>query len=227
MLQMNDKGPDRRNRALPHPDDAGIKIFVVGLGKEFLAEARLASRRATEGEAAQPGFGGGGATATAVLMAEAALEAFLSEYVTAFDYRKLIPESIVTQIRSERDHSRQWALLLRQLVPQYELGSSSEYRGLNCLVRLRNVLAHRNASHTTVGTWPSELDACVRTGMLPVLRYQGHFEWTGQVLTPGVAIWACDVVERWFGTAKSILPDPSESVGSKLGEGPKSQPRGD
>jgi len=205
------KTPDRRNRALSHPDDADIKIFVVGLGREFLAEARLAAERAKAGENAAPGFGGRGATATAVLMAEAACEAVLSEYVAAFEDRRVITESITSEIRDERDHARQWALLVRQLAPQYGLGSSSEYRALNCLVHLRNALAHRNASHKTVGTWPAELDPCVRMGILPVLRYSGHLEWTGQVLTPPVAEWACESVERWLETAKALFPDISVS----------------
>ena len=209
--QMSKKTPDRRNRALSHPEDADIKIFVVGLGSEFLGEARLAAERAKAGETAAPGFGGRGATATAVLMAEAACEAVLSEYVAAFEDRGVIAESITSEIRNERDHARQWARLVQQLAPQYALGSSSEYRALNCLVRLRNALAHRSASHTTVGTWPVELDPCVRTGILPVLRYRGHLEWTGQVLTPPVAEWACESVERWLDTAKALLPDISVS----------------
>lgn len=209
---MSRKAPDRRNRALPHPEDAEIKIFVLGLGSEFLDEARLAAERAKAGETAQPGLGGRGATATAVLMAEAASEAALSEYIAAFEYRGLIKDSIASGIRNERDHARQWAQLFQQLVPQYALGSSSEYRMLNCVVRLRNALAHRNASHTTVGTWPRELDPCVRTGMLPVLRYRGHLEWTGQVLTSIVAEWACESVGRWLDTAKALLPDISESA---------------
>ena len=208
---MTKKTTDRRNRALPHPDDADIKIFVVGLGREFLAEARLAAERAKAAENAAPGFGGRGGTATAVLMAEAACEAVLSEYVAAFEDRRVIPESITSEIRNERDHARQWALLVRQLAPQYALGSSSEYRALNCLVHLRNALAHRNARHKTVGTWPVELDPCVRMGILPVLRYSGHLEWTGQVLTPPVAEWACESVERWLETAKALLPDISVS----------------
>ena len=144
-------------------------------------------------------------------MAEAACEAVLSEYVAAFEYRGVIAEAITSEIRNERDHARQWARLVQQLAPQYALGSSSEYQALNCVVRLRNALAHRNASHTTVGTWPLELDPCVRMGVLPVLRYRGHLEWTGQVLTPAVAEWACESVERWLDTAKALLPDISVS----------------
>jgi hypothetical protein len=211
---MSKNAPDNRNRALPHPEDADIKIFVVGLGSEFLDEARLAAERAKAGEAARPGLGGRGASATAVLMAEAACEALLSEYVAAFEYRRVIAEVIAGEIRNERDHARQWARLVQQLAPKYTLGSSSEYRALNCLVRLRNALAHRNASHTTVGTWPLELDPCVRLGMPPVLRNRGHLEWTGQVLTPTVAEWACESVERWLDTAKALLPDVSASVDS-------------
>lgn len=211
---MSKKASDRRNRALPHPEDADIKIFVVGLGSEFLDEARLAAERAKAGEAAQPGLGGRGATATAVLMAEAACEAFLSEYIATFEYRGAITEAIANEIRNERDHARQWARLMQQLAPKYALGSSPEYRALNCVVRLRNALAHRNASHTTVGTWPLELDPCVRMGMPPVVRYRGHLEWTGQILTPTVAEWACDSVKRWLDTAKALLPDISASVDS-------------
>src|SRR5258705_8082227 len=208
---MSKKIPDRRNRALPNPEDAQIKIFVVGLGSEFLDEARVAAERAKIGETTQPGFGGRGATATAVLMAEAASEAVLSEFVASFEHRGVIAEPITSEIRNERDHARQWARLLQQLAPEYALGSSSEYRALNCVVRLRNALAHRNASHTTVGTWPLELDSCVRVGILPVLRYSGHLEWTGQVLTPIIAEWVCESVERWLGTAKALLPDISIS----------------
>lgn len=212
---MSDKTTDRRNRALPHPDDADVKIFVVGLGSEFLDEARLAAERAKAGDEAEPDFGGRGAAATAVLMAEAACEAVLSEYIAAFEYRGAIASSIASEIRNERDHARQWARLMRQMAPHYAVGSSSEYNALICVVRLRDALAHRNASLTSVGTWPKEVDPCVRTGIVPVLRYSGHLEWTGQVLTPTVAQWACDAVQKWLETAKAQLPDISPSVESK------------
>ncbi len=209
---MTKKALDQRNRALPHPEDAEIRIFVVGLGSEFLREARLAAERAKASETAQPGLGGRGATATAVLMAEAACEAVLSEYIAALEYRGGISKSVADEIRSQRDHAQQWARLVQQLAPHYALGSSSEYRALNCVVHLRNALAHRNAGHTTVGTWPLELDPCVRMRILPVLRYRGHLEWTGQVLVPTVAEWACESVARWLDTAKALLPDISVSV---------------
>ena len=149
-------------------------------------------------------------------MAEAACEAFLSEYVAVLAYRGVIAEAIASEIRNERDHARQWARLVQQLAPKYTLGSSFEYRALNCLVRLRNALAHRTASHTTVGTWPLELDPCVRVGMPPVLRYRGHFEWTGQVLRPAVAEWACESATSWLDTTKTLLPDVSASLDSGM-----------
>src|SRR5262249_18469367 len=120
---MGNRKRDDRNRALPHPEDAEMKVFVTGLGHEFLREAWFLAERAKTLNTADPGFpdenpqdrdrsafAGRGASVAAVLMAEAALEAFLSEYVASFGYRGVISEATVAEIGGERHNARQWKL---------------------------------------------------------------------------------------------------------------------
>ena len=145
---------------------------------------------------------------------EAGVDRELSERLVQYRISKALSATDVEKVARERDHAKQWRLLMKRLAPHYKLGGSKEYGALRCLICLRDALAHRNASHNTVGTWPGRMDDCVRQRIIPVRRHRGHFEWTGQLLRAPVAEWALKTIEGWLRIADSVLP-PTDDVQAK------------
>src|SRR6266542_2860536 len=79
-----------------------------------------------------------GATASAVLCAAAACECRVSEYLAHWEFASgdLPPE--LNAIRSDPSALSQWRTLVRYRSPHFNIGTSSEYQRLGCLLRTRD-----------------------------------------------------------------------------------------
>jgi hypothetical protein len=204
---MNDDEPkhiDVHDSDAAHLDDEWtpeVKILIEGFDRIFLAESRKAAGRAWEGLARGDAPEVAGATAAAVLLAAAACEARLSEYVTK--YEGAIGASVVAEIRDEDKALEQWRILLKNRAPTFRCGDSGAYRALGCLFELRNLVAHRNARYFLLGAWPDELKDCVRQKAIPVHR-SAEIDWTSGVYVQQVAAWAAETAGDWLGTASEL-----------------------
>jgi hypothetical protein len=196
-------GPDPRYvRASDdqHPADwtPGFEVFIGGFDRVFLAEARKAADRAGEGLRQRDSTAVAGAAAAAVLLATAACEARLSEYLT--EHAKEIGESAVNALRQEPDAFKQWRALLAQRAPTYPLDSSSP---VACLFRLRDLVAHRNARFMRLGEWPEKLKDCVAKNAIPVHK-SNEIDWTSGVYVHQVAMWAYQTATDWLTAVSSL-----------------------
>jgi hypothetical protein len=181
-------------------DTAGKPVGeAVGFDRVLLAEAGRGAARAEQGHDDNDAVAG--ATAATILCAAAACEARLSEYVTRQESLKTLPRHFIECIRDERDALKQWRLLVRRRVPGFELGANREYDALGCLFELRNVVAHRSARATEVGTRPPDIQDCIRQRIIPVRRTAAPMDWTSTVYVPEVARWAYDTARDWLAIA--------------------------
>jgi len=80
-----------------------------------------------------------------------------------------------------------------------------KYQRLGCLLRLRDLVAHRNARLCPVGTVPDQIADCVRQGVVPI-RQGIHSEWPNAVLVHEVADWATQTAKRWLKVADKLIP---------------------
>jgi hypothetical protein len=180
---------------------ADVTFTIKGFDQVFLAEAMRSGHRAKQALQRKNAPEVAGATAAAVLVAAAACEARLSEYVTSHEGE--LGATIVSQLRSEQDALEQWRVLLRQRDSTFRPGDSREYQALCCLFQLRNLVAHRNARYRPLDEWPDELDDCVRQKAIPVHRGKG-IDWTSAVYVEQVAEWAAKTAFEWLALAARL-----------------------
>ena len=184
---------------------SGWKLGSSGLDSVLAQEAETGAARA--GEAFQSGSRRSewGATASAILCAAAACECRVSEYLAHWEFASgpLPPE--LAAIMGQPDALEQWRLLLRNRAPDYDLGSCREYQHLGCLLRLRDLVAHRNARLRPVGALPEQIADGVRQGVIPI-RQGTHGEWPSAVLVHEVADWAAQTAKRWLKVADDLVP---------------------
>ena len=183
----------------------GWRFFSAGLDAVLLEEARDSARRAAEASQAGGHRREWGAVAAAILCASAACEARVSEYLAHWEAVSGPLPADLAAIRGKSDALEQWRLLLRSRAPDYDLARSREHQHLGCLIRLRDVVAHRNARLRLVGRVPEQLADCSRQGILP-LREAGGGEWPSVVLVHAVAAWAVDAASRWLSIANELMP---------------------
>jgi hypothetical protein len=173
-----------------------IMGMVGGFDRVYLKEAEVAATRASEAAQSGNAEGVAGATATAVLLSASACEARLSEYVTVNE--KSLGDDTVKSIRNRnKSPAEKWASLLSRLAPSHDLQASEPYKSLECLYKVRNLVAHRNARMTTPGTWPKGLHECVQSNVVPVAA-GAKFDWTSATFVQEVAHWASDTATRWL-----------------------------
>lgn len=184
---------------------AGWKSGSSGLDSVLLEEAETSAKRAKEAFQMGKRRSELGATASAILCASAACECRVSEYLAHWEFASGPLPAELAAIRLERDALEQWRLLLRNRAPGYDLGSCREYQRLGCLLRLRDLVAHRNARMRPVGAMPDLIADCVRQGVLPI-RQDIHSEWPRAVLVHEVADWATQTANRWLNVANDLVP---------------------
>lgn len=184
---------------------AGWKSGSSGLDSVLAQEAETSATRAREAFQSGKRRSEWGATASAILCASAACECRVSEYLAHWEFASGPLPTELAAIRQQHDALEQWRLLLRNRAPGYDLGSCREYQHLGCLLRLRDLVAHRNARLRTVGTVPDQIADCVRQGVVPI-RQGIHSEWPSAVLVHEVADWATQTAKHWLKVADELVP---------------------
>jgi hypothetical protein len=184
---------------------SGWKLGSSGLDSVLAQEAEISAVRAREAFKSGNPRSERGATATAILCAAASCECRISEYLAHWEFASgpLPPE--LAAIRGQRDALEQWRLLLRNRAPDYDLGSCREYQHLGCLLRLRDLVAHRNARLRLIGAVPEQISDGVRQGVIPI-RQGIHGDWPNAVLVHEVADWAAQTAKRWLKVADDLVP---------------------
>ena len=75
---------------------------------------------------------------------------------------------------------------------------------MGCLLRLRDLVAHRNARLQNFGDVPEHISDCVRQGVIPINAEQA--EWTRMTLISAVAKWSSETAENWLKIAEELIP---------------------
>lgn len=184
---------------------SGFNFCSSGYDLILLGEARRSAERAQTARNAKNSTLEWGATASAILCAAAACEARMSEYLAHWEFASGPLPADLEAIRKKWDAREQWGILLRSRAPDYDLGSSQTYRQLGCLMRLRDLVAHRNARLQRVGEVPSRIIDCVRQRVIPVSQ-SGGGDWPSVVLISAVADWAVEVSDEWLALAEQLVP---------------------
>jgi hypothetical protein len=184
---------------------SGFKFCSSGYDRILLGEARRSAGRAQTARDAKNSTFEWGATASAILCAAAACEARLSEYLAHWEFASGPLPVELEAIRQEWDAREQWHILLKNRASKYNLGSSREYLQLGCLMRLRDLVAHRNARLQRVGDVPSRIANCVRQRIIPIST-SGGGDWPSIVLVSSVADWAVQTSDEWLALADQLVP---------------------
>lgn len=175
-----------------------FRVLIRGFDRVFIAEAKLAAERATSASRRGDVPGIAGAAAAAILLAAAACEARLSEYVG--EHAKTVGEKAIKAIREQPDALKQWRILLSRLAPSYVLDGSAP---VACLFKLRDLAAHRHARYLPPGEWPEKLKDCVAKDAIPVTKSK-EIDWTSGVYQQHVAIWAYETAANWLATVHAL-----------------------
>ena len=183
----------------------GWRLGSSGFDSVLLEEAQECAARAVEAFRSGSRRREWGASASAILCAGAACESRVSEYLAHWEFASGPLPAASAAIRGQSDALEQWRVLLRNRAPQYDLGSSREYQHLGCLVRLRDLVAHRNARLRLVGGVPEQIVDCVRQGVIPIRQIVAG-EWPSVVLVHEVAEWAVQTAQRWLRVADDLVP---------------------
>ncbi|MGH7183925.1 MAG: hypothetical protein ACREJN_18380 [Nitrospiraceae bacterium] len=183
---------------------SGHKFCSSGYDRVLLDEARLSAERAEVARQVGDTRHERGASASAVLCSAAACEARLSEYLAHWEFASgPLPEDL-EGIRKVWDAREQWRILIKNRAPEFELGSSREYLRFGCLLRLRDLVAHRNARLQRIGDVPNRISDCVRQGVIPVAESGG--DWPSIVLISPVAAWSIETCSAWLDLADQLVP---------------------
>jgi hypothetical protein len=186
-----------------------MKYLVGGFCGVFMTEARRAVERAKAAAATDKTGEVGGATATAILLSCAGLEAALSEYITHLSMpvmmKKPLEEALVREWRDGNDplYSR-YEKLLGHYDSSLNCQVHDEFKDVRCLLQLRSHIAHRKAAFLPFGEWPERLANCKER--IPYHRAGTH-DWTSVLLVPAVAEWAVVTASTWLRWVEPRLPD--------------------
>ena len=181
-----------------------VRALIYGFDAVLLAEARRAAIRSRRGaRAGRDDLEGSGAYC-AILTAAAACETWLSEYITLAELGFVQTLEELVKLRDERNALSQWKKAMKLRTPEFDSGSSNEFRRLGCLFKLRDIAAHRNARILPLGTWPESIRSCVENGTIPV-REVAASDWTSVAYVHEVAAWAASSARDWLVLVESHL----------------------
>ena len=110
----------------------------------------------------------------------------------------------LVKLRDERNALSQWKKFMKLHTPEFDSGSSTEFRCLGCLFKLRDIAAHRNARVLPLDTWPESIRSCVENGTIPV-REVAASDWTSVAYVHEVAAWAASAARDWLVFVESHL----------------------
>ena len=182
-----------------------LRVAVGGYDRILLHEARRSATRSLLAFNEDDAAGEAGATAAAILCAAASCEARASEYLAHREFTLGELSDELKRVRQNWDGLEQWRLLLQQEAREFGVGESREYLALGCLVRVRNLVAHRNARLLPLDSFPDGLDDCIRQGTLPAREASG-VDWTSVIFVHEVAQWAYDSAFNWLKLADKVVP---------------------
>jgi hypothetical protein len=202
MIKMPDN-VDKNDADDAHfADDA--KGEVVGFDRVFLMAARDLAQRASKPHADAVLVAG--ATAGAILLAAAACEARLSEFLAKKELRGEYTEEFLECVRERtRDPAERWKLVMRKVSSGEGTTADFEkqrFESLKCLFKLRNHVAHRSARPTIPGDWPDRLASCA-VSVIPTASGPG-ISWTSALLVPDVAEWSVGTAGKWLDQADRL-----------------------
>jgi hypothetical protein len=162
--------------------------LVHGYDRELYSEALVAARRCElAAESDDPDASQAGPAAAAIVLAEASLEAFVSESLALFEGTGTITADARKRIRRERHFWNKCRGLYEELSGESLDRSRIYHDRLLPLIKLRHCILHRAAEMRAPGEWP-ELIAPYRDRIDHVEGEGLH--WTSQLFTFPTARWA-------------------------------------
>lgn len=202
--QPSEHGGGPRERRAGRTRELTVSEFVFRFGRVFIREASRECRRACEAaESEGADTTAAGPAVAAIILSEAALEAFIYEMLALLEKR----ESITRQQRTSIERSREFWKQCREFHDSLSGGSLSDkpvYENkLVPLVKLRHCVVHRAAAFRDSGVWPESIS-----------HYQDQIDhdesnglhWTSQLFTCRTARWAVDAAVRVQRELHQALP---------------------
>ena len=164
-------------------------IFIEGIDRLLLD---FAERRVAESEVSEKAWDQGGGSVTAIILAAAAVEAYVGEWLAehgeAAGISKLTRDEWV-------DGQAPVVEIIKQIFKEVDgpnLGALSWFNGLWALATLRNHLVHYYPVHREPGTWPEKLEPYITNHTLDPAGGEG-MDWTSRVLVSSVARQALEL----------------------------------
>lgn len=178
-------------------EKVGYKVENSGMNHVFLKQALRSAHRSKE--AGNKGMFEEelGESSSAIIYSALSTEVIISEFITHFDFTSSeIPEPLV-KLRETLDPMDKWKTLLKFRKPDIDIGSNSLFQKLNCLMDLRNAIAHRHSRLLEPNMYPDKIETCIR---LKIINKPKEFRgsWIASMLNYETAQWAVEIASEWL-----------------------------
>jgi len=181
---------------------SGFKSSKSGFHKTLILQAKRSNERANSANNSKLIDIETGETVSTILCCAAACESAISEFIEHHIFASgELPKELI-KIRDERNALIQWKLLLKFQDSNIDLSDSQEYSNLDCLLKLRDSIAHRNSRLLKVGDFPEKLFPCIKNKTIQIDNDRG-IDWTDLILTNQVSDWAIKTTIAWFGLTEN------------------------
>jgi hypothetical protein len=182
--------------------NSGFRSSKSGFHKILISQAQRSNVRANSANKSKLIDIETGETVSTILCCAAAFESAISEFIEHHIYASgELPKELI-KIRDERNALVQWKLLLKFQDSNIDLSTSKEYSNLDCLLKLRDSIAHRNSRLLKVGDFPEKLFPCIKNKTIKINNGRG-VDWTDLILTNQVSDWAIKTTIAWFGLTEN------------------------
>lgn len=176
---------------------SGFKSSKSGFQEILIFQAKRSNKRANSASKSKMIDIESGESISTILCCAAAIESAISEFIEHYIYASAdLPKELI-KIRNERNELIQWKLLLKFQESKLDLSTSKEYSNLDCLLKLRDSIAHRNSRLLKVGDFPEKLFPCIKNKTIKIDNERG-VDWTDLILTNQVSNWAIKTTIEWF-----------------------------
>lgn len=177
--------------------------FVSGLDRLLLD---FSGRAIASARGSRVPWEHGGHSASAIILAAAAVEAHLGEWLARPENRKTFT-SAAQVWKKKRTPTTEIARAIVKKVSKKNAGSAKWYTRLKALFELRNLVVHYSPEHRPSGSWPSTLEPYVRNHTIEPVGGDSH-DWTSRVLVSSVAEQAhCIACEAIRGFDRMVSPE--------------------
>ena len=182
--------------------NSGFKSSKSGFHEILILQAQRSNERANSANKSKLIDTETGETVSTILCCAAACESPISEFIEHHIFASgELPKELI-KIRDERNALVQWKLLLKFQDSNIDLSTSKEYSNLDCLLKLRDSIAHRNSRLLKVGDFPEKLFPCIKNKTIKINNGRG-IDWTDLILTNQVSDWAIKTTIEWFGLTEN------------------------